>query len=75
MGGTSKITENIIKLINAGANISFDASDKATDHLIEIATEAARVGVTVTFKNVGDKTTENLLRIIDAGKGKVALEL
>jgi hypothetical protein len=75
MGSNNKPTESIIKLINAGADIAFDASDKPTEHLIMIVTEAAKAGVKVTLKDVGDKPTENLLKVIAAGKGNVVIEL
>jgi len=70
---TGRTTENIIKLVSAGASVSFDASNKTMDSLIQIAREAAAARVTVTFRNLDGKTLDALLSINTAGKGYVVL--
>ena len=70
-----KTTANLIAIINSGAGIIIDGSTRSTTSLQQIAQAATTAGVTVTFKNISQKTTVNLQSIAQLGNGKVIFEL
>ncbi len=71
----SKMTEQIIQVIQAGGGVVIDAKSKMTEQLVEIASAAAQANVVVILKNSESKMTEHLVRIAQAGKGKVLFEI
>lgn len=71
----SKSTDNIIRLVKAGGNLSVDAEGISTDNILRIVKASIQVGKVITFRNLQDKSTDNLLRIISAGGENVVLEV
>jgi hypothetical protein len=48
---------------------------QSTDELIQIANAAAESEALVTIRNVGEKNTDELIKIATAGAGVVIFEL
>ena len=71
----SKSTENIIRLVKAGGNLSVDAEGISTDNILRIVKASIKAGKVITFRNLQDKSTDNLLRVIKAGGENVILEV
>ncbi|MBL4569687.1 MAG: hypothetical protein JKY21_00810 [Alcanivorax sp.] len=71
----SKSTENIIRLVKAGGNLSVDAEGISTDNILRIVKASIQVGKIITLRNLQDKSTDNLLRVIKAGGENVILEI
>jgi hypothetical protein len=67
--------EDIVTLVKGGGAISVDASGLGVKELVEIAALASQVDTTVTLRNLGAKSVDDLLAIIKAGADSVMLEL
>ncbi len=68
-------TDNIIRIVKAGGNLSIDADGKSTDNIIRIVKASIKAGKVVTFSNLQGKSTDNLIRIVKAGGDNVILEI
>lgn len=71
----SKSTDNIIRLVKAGGNLSVDVGEISTDNILRIVKAPIQVEKAITFRNPQGKSTDNLLRIIRAGGDNVVLEV
>nr|WP_294475440.1 hypothetical protein [uncultured Bacteroides sp.] len=70
-----KLTSEIISIINAGGSIKIDCKSKLTSEIIGMAEAASKKGTTLICANAGCKLTSDLIKIAEAGKGQVILEL
>lgn len=70
-----KNTDNVLRILKAGGNISVNAKGKTTDNILRIVKIAVEMGKVVTFRNLEDHTTDNILRIVKAGGDNVILEI
>ena len=68
-------TDDLIKLLQTGAGVSFDAETKTKEELMKIVGTAQKADTVVTLKNLGGRDVEELLEIIGAGIDSVYLEL
>jgi hypothetical protein len=68
-------TDELVKIVTAGAGLIVDGKAKSTDELIQIATAAGQSEVWVTIRNVGEKNSDELVKIAAAGDGVVIFEL
>jgi hypothetical protein len=71
----SKSTDNIIRLVKSGGNLSINAEGISTDNVLRIVKSSIQAGKVITFRNIQDKSTDNLLRIIKTGGDNVILEI
>lgn len=71
----SRTTDNVLRLLKAGGNISVDAKGMTTDNILRIVKVAVEMGKVVTFRNLEKHTTDNILRIVKAGGDNVVLEI
>lgn len=71
----SRTTDNVLRLLKAGGNISVDAKEMTTDNILRVVTVAVEMGKVVTFRNLENHTTDNILRIVKAGGDNVILEI
>jgi DNA replication protein len=68
-------TDDLVKIVAAGAGLIVDGEAKSTDELIQIATAAGQSEAWVTIRNVAQKNTDELIEIAAAGDGAVTFEL
>lgn len=71
----SRTTENIIRLINAGGNLSVNCEGKTTDNILKIIHSAQSKNTKLTLRNLEGHTTENIIRIIQVSGDSVMLEI
>jgi len=71
----SKSTDNIVRMIKAGGNLSINAKSKSTDSLIRIVKTAIKEDMNITLRNLENKSTDSLIRIIKVGKDKLTIEI
>ena len=71
----SRTADNVIRILKAGGNISVDAKGKNTDNILRIVQVAVEMNKVVTFRNLDDHNTGNILRIVEAGGDNVILEI
>ncbi len=68
----SKTTDSIIRIVQTGVDLEISAESKTVDGLIKIV-ESLRPNQKLTIRDCGDKTTDGLMRIANAGKVKLVL--
>jgi hypothetical protein len=68
-------TDDLVKIVEAGGGVTFDAEAKTKDELVRIATAAAQFDATVTFRNVTSLSVDDLVEIAKAGDGWVIFEM
>ena len=66
-------SQNVLRLIQMGAQVEIDAFERNTDNIIMLAQAVAAQGRTPKVLNVGSKSTANLVRIHEALNGNVIL--
>lgn len=71
----SKTIEQVVQIIDSGGGVILDAKGRGTERLVEVAAAAVRSDVKVILRNAGAKTTDQLVEIATAGKGRVVFEL
>ena len=71
----SRTTDNVLRILKAGGNISIDAERMTTDNILRIVKVAVEMEKVVTFRNLEKHTTDNILRIVKAGGDNVILEI
>jgi hypothetical protein len=67
--------EELIEIAKAGGGFSLDASRCTTEEVIRVAEVAGECGSELRISRICGKTTEDLVRIAAAGKGRVFFEL
>ncbi|WP_027250996.1 hypothetical protein [Photobacterium halotolerans] len=72
---SQKSTDNLIRLVKAGGNLTIDVSDKSTDNVIRIAKTAVAQKNKITFTGMDNKSTDNVVRVIKAGGEFVHIQL
>lgn len=72
---SQKSTENLIRLVKAGGNLTIDVSEKSTDNIIRIAKTAVTLKNKITFIGMENKSTDNVIRVIKAGGEYVHIQL
>jgi DNA replication protein len=68
-------TDDLVKILAAGGGLVLDAGRKSIDDLMKIARAGAEGECLVTMRNVGEKTTEELIKIVTVGDGSVVFEV
>jgi len=68
-------TDDLVKIVAAGGGLILDAEGKSTDELMKIVRAAGKGEALVTIRNMGEKTTEELISLAAAGDGMVVFEL
>jgi hypothetical protein len=71
---TRGLVMHLHTLIEAGANVSVDASGYLPAALRELAGAVSERGSTLLLRNAGVLGQKDLLAVTKAGKGKVTLE-
>lgn len=71
MSFQSRPTEELVRIAVAGGGFRLDTAGRSTDELVTIAAAASEWGVRLVFAGVEDRTTDDLVRIADAGEGTV----
>lgn len=71
----SRSTDDVLRILKAGGNISVDAKERSTDNILRIVTVAVEMEKIVTFRNLEIHSTDSILRIVKAGGGNVILEI
>lgn len=71
----SRTTDNVLRILKGGGNISVDAKGMTTDNILRIVKVAVEMEKVVTFRNLDEHTTDNILRIVKAGGDNVILEI
>ena len=67
--------EEIFQVVQAGGGVILNAKFQFPDHLIRLATVAASSGATVILKDTDELNTDEMIRIAQAGKGRVIMEI
>jgi ABC-type branched-subunit amino acid transport system substrate-binding protein len=70
-----KTTIEIIEIVKDGGGVIIDGKSKTSIDLQQIASAAAKSGVTVIIKNGYTKTTAELIQIAKSGKGRIIFDL
>lgn len=70
-----KSTENIIRIIKAGGQVSFDGSKISVDNLLRIINAAVSNKRTLTVRNLESKSTDNIIRLVKSGGDFLIVEL
>lgn len=68
-------TDNLIRIVKAGGNLSINAESMSTDNIIRVIQVAIENGKSITFRNISSHSTDNLIRIVKAGGDNVFLEV
>lgn len=58
--------DDLVKIVEAGGGLVVDAEGLSKDDMINIAKASDKSEVTVIFKNVGSKSTEELVEVAEA---------
>lgn len=56
-------TDNLIRVVKAGGNLSVDAEKMSTDNIIRVTQVVVQMGGSITFRNLSSKSTDNLIRV------------
>ncbi len=70
----SMTTDELIKIVSAGASVTLDVGTRTKDELVKIARAAADSEVLVTFRNSGEMAVDDLVEVAKAGDGGVTFE-
>ncbi len=70
----AKTKDEIIQIVSYGGGVSIDGSAFSTDELVQIVSYAQEKS-RVIIRNIGSKSTDDLINIASYGIGKVVLEL
>ncbi|UCG81339.1 MAG: hypothetical protein JSV60_03420 [Desulfobacterales bacterium] len=70
----SMTTDELIRIVSAGASVTLDVGTRTKDELVTIAGAAADSEVLVTFRNLGEMAVDDLVEIAKAGDGSVTFE-
>lgn len=71
----TKMTDQIVKIAQAGGSIELDANDKMTDQLIKIAQAVKVGGGSLRLLNADSKMTDQLVKIAQTAPGRVTFVL
>ena len=71
----SMSTDDLVKIIEAGGSLTFDAEAKTKEELVRIATAAGQFEAAVTFTNVTSISVDDLVEIAKVGDNLVTFEL
>lgn len=72
---SQKSTDNLIRLVKSGGNLTIDVSEKSTDNVIRLAKTAVALRNKITFVGMDNKSTDNVIRVIKAGGDYVHIQL
>ncbi len=70
----SIVTDDLVKIADAGGGLTLDAGTKSKDELVQIVTAAAMFDAGVTLRNVTALAVDDLVEIAKAGDGCVTFE-
>lgn len=68
------ITDNLVRIVNAGGGVSIDASKFVTDNLVRIANASRDKNCTIIIRHSNKLVTDNIVRIANAGNGNIIFE-
>ena len=68
-------TDNIAKLISFGANAVIEAEGRSVDNVAHLVSIAVEKGATLTIRDAGTMSTDDLLRIAGLGGNRLVLDL
>lgn len=71
MSFESRSTDELVRIVGAGAGLTMEAAGRSTADLVRIAEAAADWGVPVTLRGVQDRSADDLVLIAEAGQGTV----
>ncbi|WP_163130460.1 hypothetical protein [Agarivorans sp. Alg241-V36] len=71
----SRNTDNVIRLINAGGNLSVNCDGRNTDNVLRVIKAAQKKNTKLTLRNLDSHNTDNVIRIIKAAGDTVVLEV
>jgi hypothetical protein len=67
--------EELIKIARAGGGFRLDASHCTTDDVIKVAEVAGECGAELHITRICGKSTDELVKIASAGRGRVFFEI
>lgn len=70
-----RTTDNVIRLINSGGNLSVNCDGRTTDNVLRIIKAAQNMNTKLTLRNLDSHTTDNVVRMIKAAGDSVVLEV
>jgi len=70
----NRSTEDLVRIAGAGAGFRLDAAGRPVDDLVRIADAASDWGVRLVFAGVTSLSTDDLVKIAEAGEGSVEFE-
>ena len=70
----SIVTDDLVKIADAGGGLTLDADTKSKDELVKIAAAAAMSDAGVTLRNVTALAVDDLVEIAKAGDGCITFE-
>lgn len=62
----NRTTDDLVRIVTAGAGLILDADTKSTEELTKIARAATESEAMLIIRNVGNKTTDELVEIAGA---------
>lgn len=68
-------TNNVIRLIQAGGNLSVDCEGRNTNNVLKIIEAAKAANTKLTLRNLDKHNTDNVIRIIQAAGDEIVLEV
>jgi hypothetical protein len=71
----NRSAEDLAKIMAAGGGLILDGQTRSTDELIAVVHAAVEHDSLLTIKNVGGKSTDELIKIAAASDGAVVFEL
>ena len=71
---SNRTTDELVRIASTGGGFRLDTSGRQTEDLIRIATAARTNNATVIFAGMGMRSTDDLIKIGNAGKGCVIFE-
>lgn len=74
MGFKIRLTDDIVRIAEAGGGLRLNATERSTDDLVRIAVAAKKSGATVIMTGLAQRFTEDLVRIGAAAQGNVIFE-
>lgn len=71
----SRNTDNVIRLIQVGGNLSVNCEGRNTDNVLRIIKAAKAANTKLTLRNLDEHNTDNVIRIIKAAGDEIILEV
>jgi hypothetical protein len=69
-----RVTNDLVRIAAAGGGLKFNGGPRTAEDLIRIAAAIANGGGTLYLTGMSGRTTDDIIRIVSVGKGRVVVE-